>query len=188
MQVAKSYSLAMEGVGKIGYRGDREYAEPTLNGKVAYSNSSKADMEGSGFNSGVVDNIMHQMKGHKGQFVFGVGIGEEYHSTLVVAYNNGQKLSQGNKEVIASEDNPIFVFVEDYGGARVMTGQELETVMKSYVEGAALYYSGRRDLGSGPLKLKDPNKPRPLTTHVDNLEAVPTTNQQPATDNQPPQQ
>lgn len=141
-----NYDKMIQQIGKLGYQGDREIAHPSLNGKILNSNNSVADFSSKNFNTGIVDNLMDQLKGNKGVYVFGVGIANGYHSTIVTAYNDGTKIrdNANNITYTSSETNPIFVFIEDIGGARVFTARGLEAKFQEFYISAAKYYSGQK--------------------------------------------
>ena len=139
-----------------------------MNGKVLDSGSPISDFRDPNFKTGIVENLVDQMKGNKGTFVFGVGVAQNYHSTIIVAFNNGQIVTdeKGVKHT-ATEANPMFVFVEDGGGARAMNSTQLENKLKEFVIGAANYYSGRKSVGG---KAVTNNQPKNISSTIDNLE------------------
>jgi hypothetical protein len=159
----------MQQVGQLGYRGDREIAQPTLNGKVLNSSNFVSEFSDKNFNTGIVDNLMDQLEGNKGVFVFGIGIANGYHSTIVTAYNDGTKIRDNEHDITytSSASNPIFLYIEDGGGARVFTGNQLESKFKEFYIGAAKYYSGQKIIDGkkvGNTGAKD------MGARIDNLE------------------
>ena len=112
---------------------------------------------------------MDQLKGNKGVYVFGVGIANGYHSTIVTAYNDGTKVTdnQNNITYTSSDKNPIFVFVEDNGGARVFTAKQLEAKFQECYIGAAKYYSGQKPIGG---KTVSNTGAKDMGARIDNLE------------------
>jgi len=178
IKVANSYDNSMKAIARTGYKGDREIAKATYKGKVATSGDAatlKANMSSSDFNTGIVDNLTDQMKGNAGTFMFGVGIAQGYHSTIIMGMNNGQKMSNVigadgkamTGEQTASATNPLFSFIEDGGGVRFFTAQGLENKMKEFVVGAANYYSGNKVIDG---KKVSNTAPKNISTTVDNLE------------------
>jgi hypothetical protein len=178
IKVTSSYDNSMKAIAKAGYKGDREIAKATYKGKVVNSSDAstlKANMASSDFNTGIVDNLVDQMKGNAGTFMFGVGISQGFHSTIVMGMNNGQKMSgvigadgkvmEG--EQTASASNPLFAFVEDAGGVRFFTAQGLENKMKEFVVGAARYYNGDKSIDG---KKVENTQPKDISTTIDNLE------------------
>ena len=178
IKVKSSYDNSMKAISKTGYKGDRETAKATYKGKVVNSSDAatlKANMSSSDFNTGIVDNLTDQMKGNAGTFMFGVGISQGFHSTIVMGMNNGQKMSgvigaDGKVmkgEQTASASNPLFSFVEDAGGVRFFTAQGLENKMKEFVVGAARYYNGDKSVDG---KKVANTQPKDISTTIDNLE------------------
>jgi hypothetical protein len=178
LKVTSDYNSSMKLVAKAGYKGDREIAKASYKGKVVNSSDAatiKANMSSSDFNTGIVDNLTDQMKGNAGTFMFGVGISQGFHSTIVMGMNNGQKMSgvigadgkimEG--EQTASASNPLFAFVEDAGGVRFFTAQGLENKMKEFVVGAARYYNGDKSVDG---KKVANTQPKDISTTIDNLE------------------
>jgi hypothetical protein len=173
-----NYYYALKQLDKLGYKGDSEIAKATYKGKVVTSSDAatlKANMSSSDFNTGIVDNLTDQMKGNAGTFMFGVGISQGFHSTIVLGMNNGQKMSgvigadgkvmEG--EQTASASNPLFSFIEDAGGVRFFTAQGLENKMKEFVVGAARYYNGDKPVDG---KKVANTQPKNISTTIDNLE------------------
>lgn len=178
IKVKDNYDLSMKALGRLGYKGDREIARVTYKGKEVNSNTTPLDSKewaSADFNTGIVDNLKDQMKGNKGTFMFGVGIAQGFHSTIVMGMNNGQKMSNvmgpGDKviegEQVASASNPIFAFVEDAGGVRFYTAEGLEAKMKEFVVGAAKYYSGQKVIAG---KKVANNNPKNISSTIDNLQ------------------
>ncbi len=178
MKVQSSYDLAMKQVGSMGYRGDREIAKPTFNGKVVTSSTAplnKADWSSANFKTGIVDNLQDQMNGNSGTYMFGVGIAQGYHSTIVMGMNNGQVVSNvigADGKVIEGDQtatgvSPIFGFIEDGGGVRFFNAEGLENKMKEYVIGAAKYYSGKKSVDGRSVSN---TLPKDISSTVDNLE------------------
>lgn len=178
LKVASDYNNAIKAISRAGYKGDREIAKATYKGKVVNSSDAatlKANMSSSDFNTGIVDNLTDQMKGNAGTFMFGVGISQGFHSTIVMGMNNGQKMSNvigDDGKVMAGEQkasasNPLFSFIEDGGGVRFFTAKGLENKMKEFVVGAAKYYNGDKEVDG---KKVANTQPKNISTTIDNLE------------------
>jgi hypothetical protein len=147
---------AMKAVKKAGFLGDKVVVQPTLDGKTLNSSNSREDFQSEGASTNVVNNLTAQMEGHKGAFAFAVALAYGYHSTIIMAYNDGQRIvdNEGNTQT-ASADNPMFVFIEDAGGARVFNSADLESKLMEFYMGARAFYSGERGVGGVSVENKD---------------------------------
>ncbi len=83
--------------------------------------------------------------------VFAVGIAAEYHSTLIIVSKDTEyevDLSENGTEQIYSttNDNPLFVFVEDNGGSRYFNASDLDNKISEFINGAYEYYRGEKEI------------------------------------------
>ncbi|UUS60506.1 MULTISPECIES: hypothetical protein [unclassified Acinetobacter] len=94
---------------------------------------------------------------------FSVGIAYGYHSTII-AVSKISTLSVGGGGIRLSGNNnkPLFLFIEDNGGARKYYGPELDAKCCQYIVGATRHYRGRNNLNANLdaiiFQLNIPNK------------------------------
>ena len=75
--------------------------------------------------------------------VFAVGMGAEYHSTIVVVTKDSvSKLKIGKLEITGTDSAPSFIYIEDGGGARDFKQSEFERKMQEWIYSARKFYRG----------------------------------------------
>lgn len=94
---------------------------------------------------------------------FSVGIAHGYHSTII-AVSKIENLSVGGGGIRLSGNNskPLFLFIEDLGGARKFYGPGLDSKCCEFITGATRHYRGRNNpdanLDAIIYQLNVPNK------------------------------
>ena len=159
-------STAVTSLGAKYYRKIKNVA-PTYNGKRLTSRShSDIDSDSLGTQgSDIVSNIgtkLVELTKEDAIGVFAVGMGAEYHSTIVIVSKNSiDKINvntldilgvgkdddgkdHANTAVVGTNTDPSFIYVEDGGGARVYTQSEFEAKMQLWIYSARKFYRGDR--------------------------------------------
>ncbi|MDR2205220.1 MAG: hypothetical protein LBE36_03565 [Flavobacteriaceae bacterium] len=97
--------------------------------------------------------------------IFAVGIAAEYHSALVVVSKNKDfKIKSKESELYGTNDNPLFLFVEDIGGSRSFREKDLDRKINEFISGAYFYYRGKRKVGG--IYYNHPEKDTSLDAHI----------------------
>lgn len=140
--------------------GNTEVATPNIEGKRLESGTTKTDFDkfyDPKFRTGIVDNLLRQVKGVKGIYAFAVGMAADYHATLIIV------------EKASENAVPTFFFVEDNGGVRVFDATGLESKLTEYYRRAATYYGGAKPM-AGAVQTQRTSKSMEAGIH--NLENI----------------
>jgi hypothetical protein len=132
---------ALQAVADMGLLGDKQLVSPTLNG--VRQTSATGNFTDPNTTTNIPDALLKIIGDKQGIYVFAVGLAANYHSTLAIVVN--AKLPVCDMQ--ASKSNPVFIMVEDYGGARIFNKSGLDSKYLEYYQTAAPYYNGTRPVG-----------------------------------------
>jgi RHS repeat-associated protein len=148
--------LQNEGLARL-----KRVVQPRADGKRLTSRSHESYYNNGAFPKDIVDdNIIKDITNHTGPFmagVFAVGIGAEYHSTIMVVVKDPSITlkSPDGRTFTGSSNNPFYIFIEDGGGAQFGYADEMKRLIVPFITGAKGYYNGRLCPGGKCYPRKD---------------------------------
>ncbi|MWB95447.1 hypothetical protein GON26_13840 [Flavobacterium sp. GA093] len=133
---------------------------PTYDGKKLSSRSHN-DMSSQDLSQDLqsinsnITNKLDDLTERLGIGIFAVGMGAEYHSTMVIVSKDyTQKINVDGVDYVGTNVNPLFIYVEDGGGARAFTKEQFEENMQVWIYSARKFYRGDKTVTGA----KDGNK------------------------------
>lgn len=125
---------------------------PTYNGKRLTSRShndiSSADLylDLGSINSNITKKLDDATE-RLGIGIFAVGMGAEYHSTIVIVSKDyTQKINIGGIDYVGTNVNPLYIYIEDIGGARAFSKEQFEENMQLWIYSARKFYRGEKSV------------------------------------------
>jgi RHS repeat-associated protein len=168
-------STAVKPLVEMGLASNKLTVAPKLNGKRVTSQSHsgnywKGDDGKPHFKYWSVEsNVLETISGmteDNGIGIFAVGLGAEYHSTIIVVVKDPKVIMSGvdGTKFIGSNSDPFYLFVEDNKGARIGTKSGVSNLINQYISGAKAYYKG--DLCPGGKCYNNKNQNVGIDTNI----------------------
>jgi hypothetical protein len=79
--------------------------------------------------------------------IFAVGMGAEYHSTIVIVSKDyTQKINIGGIDYVGTNVDPLYIYIEDTRGVRAFSKEQFEENMQLWVFSARKFYRGDKSV------------------------------------------
>lgn len=166
-------STALSPLVQQGWARNEQIIQPKVDGKVLSSQSHNGSdyNDGIHFTGQIQNNILETItreSGYQNIGVFAVGLGAQYHSTILVVVKNPKfTIQDGGRTFQGSETNPLYIFVEDSYGALFGDANTINSTMNKFITGARAYYRG--NLCPGGKCFPTPDKNMNLGTWIYSL-------------------
>ena len=128
---------------KMKLSGREVLVAPTNNGERV--TSKKGGTVNDNTKTNVPNKLIEMTENKEGIFFFAVGIAAGYHSTIVAVVTDGSSFTDASgKTSVGTVKDPLFVYIEDMGGSKLMNKEELGNVIRKLQASAQRYYNGHK--------------------------------------------